>query len=303
MTRFEITVLGANSAIPTAHRYPTSQLLNVNESFYLIDCGEGTQIQLRRNKLKFQRIEAIFISHLHGDHYFGLIGLLTTMHLLKRQKPLTIVAPAALKNILQLQLQTANTRLDYPIEFIDIVFESGCQIFMDSKIEVKILKLNHRIDCAGFVFTETRREASIKKSAINEYNLTIEEIKQIKNHQPIERNYQLLFDELIHPLPDPRTYVYITDTRPMPHLVDWFTKANLLYHETTFLKHETKRAKETYHSTTKQAAQIAKMAKVSQLMIGHYSTRYDELEILKKEVEEDFTPCILAKEGLVVSVN
>ena len=174
MTRFEVTILGANSAIPTANRFPTSQLLNVNESYYLIDCGEGTQIQLRRNKLKFQRIETIFISHLHGDHYFGLIGLLTTMHLLKREKPLKIIAPESLQEIISIQLRAGGTLLGYSIEYVPLVFENGYEIFKDEKISVKVLKLSHRIDCAGFVFEEVERPRNLQKDNIDKYNLTFE---------------------------------------------------------------------------------------------------------------------------------
>jgi len=302
MTRFEVTVLGSNSAIPTANRFPTSQLLNVNESYYLIDCGEGTQIQLRRNKLKFQRIETIFISHLHGDHYFGLIGLLTTMHLLKREKPLTIVAPEKLKDIIAIQLEAGGTQIGYDINFIPIIFENGYIIFEDEKISVSILKLKHRIDCAGFIFKEVEKQRGIKKDAIADFQLSIEEIQSLKGNKPIKRNGIDLFEELLEEQTPIRSYAYATDTKPVESIIPLISEVDLLYHESTFLKTETKRARATFHSTTHQAANIAKMANVKKLMLGHYSTRYTELEPLLLEAKEIFENTILAVEGKTVKI-
>lgn len=302
MTRFEVTILGANSAIPTANRFPTSQLLNVNESYYLIDCGEGTQIQLRRNKLKFQRIETIFISHLHGDHYFGLIGLLTTMHLLKREKPLKIIAPESLQEIISIQLRAGGTLLGYSIEYVPLVFENGYEIFKDEKISVKVLKLSHRIDCAGFVFEELEKPRNLQKDNIDKYNLTFEEIKNLKASIPIIRDKKELLEELLEEKEITRTYAYVTDTKALESIIPFIESVDLLYHESTFLKNETKRAKATFHSTTHQAANIALKAKVKKLMLGHYSTRYLDLEILLEEAKEVFENSILAIEGNTIKV-
>lgn len=302
MSRFDVTILGANSAIPTANRFPTAQLLNINESYYLIDCGEGTQIQLRKNKLKFQRIEVIFISHLHGDHYFGLIGLLTTMHLLKREKPLKIVGPEKLWEIITLQLDVAGTKLAYPVTFEPISFSNGALLHSDTKIEVTALKLNHRIACAGFVFKQKPKEPSVRKDKIQDHQLTIDEIKELKSGNSIERKGKELLNELIVQPQQPKAYAYVTDTKMNEQIIPFIKEVDLLYHETTFKKHETKRAKETYHSTTHQAAEIALKANVTKLMIGHYSTRYDNLEELRQECMEIFENTVLATEGETILV-
>ena len=295
--KFSVMVLGANSAIPTANRFPTSQVLNVNETYYLVDCGEGTQIQLRKNKIKFQRITAIFISHLHGDHYFGLIGLLNTMHLLKREKHLTIVCPEGLKAILQIQFDAGNTTLNYPINFQFITFENGAQAYTDNKITVEILKLNHRINCAGFVFTENKKEPNINKSAVADYQLTTDEIKALKRGDTLNKNGVVFGDNILDVVHTTRKYAYVTDTKKNLKIIPFIENADLLYHEATFLDSEKLLAKKTFHCTTLQAADIANRSKAKQLMIGHYSARYNDLDVLLEETKTSFQNTVLALEG------
>lgn len=298
----KVTVLGANSAIPTTSRFPTSQLLNVNETYYLIDCGEGTQIQLRRYKLKFQRIKAIFISHLHGDHYFGLIGLLNTMHLLKREKPLTIVCPEGLHPIIELQLKSANTVLNYPVHFSYLNYTSGETVYEDSIIKVQGIKLKHKISCTGFVFREQAKARNIKKQVVEQHQLNVEQIKQLKAGKEVMLKDQTLGMEVLEPEVAPKSYAFVTDTRKLESIIPFIQGVDLLYHEATFLDQEKALANKTYHSTAKQAAELAKEAKIKQLLIGHYSTRYHDLQPLLEEAKAVFKNTQLAVEGEVFEV-
>lgn len=300
--KFAVTVLGSNSAIPTLNRNPSGQVLNVNESFYLIDCGEGTQVQLRRFKIKFQRLEAIFISHLHGDHYFGLIGLLTTMHLLRREKPLTLVCPPELKEILELQLEVAGTELSYPITYNFFTPEDGKVIYEDRKLKVSSVKLSHRIACSGFVFEEKSTPPNIQKNAIDRFQLSVAEIKALKEGEKVVRNGENIAKEALEPQPSTRKYAYVTDTKKLERIVPFLAYADLLYHEATFLHEEKEKAKKTFHTTALQAAEQAKAAEVKKLMLGHFSTRYKTSEALVEEAETVFSPTIAAEEGLVVEM-
>lgn len=303
MHRFEVTILGSNSAVPTSNRHPTSQLINNNGTLYLVDCGEGTQIQLRRLGLKIQRISHIFISHLHGDHYFGLIGLLNTMHLLGREKPLTIHAHRMLREIINLQLSVSSTKLRFNIHYNFLEENQEALIHTDKNVNVYATPVDHRIPCFGFVFIEQKRPLNISKHAITQYKLGIEEIKKVKAGEDIVRNGQTISNnQLTDPRPPQRKYSFITDTKPNPSYFPIIENSSLLYHETTFMHDAQKRAEETHHTTTLQAAEIANQCHCDRLIIGHFSTRYPKLELLAEEARTVHSNVELAIEGKTFTV-
>jgi ribonuclease Z len=309
MQKFSVTILGSNSALPANGRNPTSQLLNVNNQYYLIDCGEGTQMQLRRYRLKMQRISAIFISHLHGDHYFGLLGLLNSLHLLGRTAPITIICPSMLKQIIDIQMNAAGGKLQYPIEykFTDDVQKRNNKrpIYLDKHIEVEAFPLKHRIDCCGFTFKEVKGEYKYLPEKGSEIGIKIQEIPQVKKGKNVVREdgTQIFFKDVTHPPDLQRTYAYCTDTRPLESTSEYARHADVMYHEATFLFIEASRAKQTYHSTALKAGEVAKNAKVGQLLIGHFSARYDNLIPLLDEAKQEFENTDLAIEGKEFEIN
>jgi ribonuclease Z len=299
--KFSTTILGSNSALPANGRHPTAQLLNANNHYYLIDCGEGTQIQLRRFGLKMQRIEVVFISHMHGDHYFGLVGLLNSMHLLGRTRPLKIIAPKELEDIVRIQLDAAGGRIQYPIEFVKLDIKRGerVRIHEDEQIQVDAFLLKHRIPCHGFIFTEQERDRSYLPEKGGPDGVMLQEIPRLKAGEDVVREDGTVFRaEDYTQLPEaPRSYAYCTDTLPLDSTISLAGGVNCMYHEATFLEAEKKRAKETFHSTAKQAAEIAQRAAVNTLLIGHYSARYTELDEHLVEARAIFPRTYLTKEG------
>ena len=297
MQNFELTILGCSSATPTSTRNPTAQLLNIAERFFLIDCGEATQIQLRKFKLKFQRINHIFISHLHGDHYLGLIGLLSSMHLMGRTIELHLYCPAELKEIIEIQFKHSQTYLNYKINYHPHRYMNNDLIFEDERVEVRGVVLNHRIPCCGFVFIEKPVQPSITKETIEQYDLTIEEIIAIKNGSDFLYKGQKILNKDLVKSYKPRKYAYVSDTCYDERILEFINQADLLYHEATFLDELLPRAKETYHSTALQAGLIAKKAEVGKLIIGHFSARYKDLQPLLEEAKIHFQNTVLASEG------
>lgn len=299
MQNFELTILGCSSATPTSTRNPTAQLLNIAERFFLIDCGEATQIQLRKFKLKFQRINHIFISHLHGDHYLGLIGLLSSMHLLGRTVDLHLYCPPELEEIIEVQFKHSQTYLRFKIVYHHHKFIANDLIFEDNKVEVRTILLNHRIPCCGFLFTEKPLLANISKETIQKYDIPVEQILAIKGGADfITTGGELIPNsKLVSNKFKPRSYAYCSDTCYDERIIEFIKGVDLLYHEATFLNEMLPRAKETYHSTALQAATIAQKAEVHQLMIGHYSARYRELQPLLDEAQTVFSNTILSIEG------
>ncbi|MCX6296065.1 MAG: ribonuclease Z [Bacteroidetes bacterium] len=299
MQNFELTILGCSSATPTSKRNPTAQLLNIAERFFLIDCGEATQIQLRRFKLKFQRINHIFISHLHGDHYFGLVGLLSSMHLLGRTVEIHLYCPAELQEIIEIQLKHSQSHLNFNIVFHPHQFINNDLIFEDDRVEVRTIVLNHRIPCCGFIFKEKSLMANISKEVIHSYQLSVEQIIAIKTGADlIKENGEVINNkDLITAVHKPRSYAYCSDTCYDERILEYIQGVNLLYHEATFLQEMEARAKETFHTTAYQAGMIAQKASVKQLMIGHYSARYKDLDPLLAEARSVFENTILANEG------
>jgi ribonuclease Z len=302
---FKLTILGCNSAVPTLERHPTAQLLNANERFFLIDCGEGTQVRLREYQLNFQRINHIFISHLHGDHYFGLIGLISSMHLLGRNKDLHIYGHQELKKIIDLQLSASNTELNYPLFFHPISETNEQILYEDEKICISNIILNHTIKCSGFIFKEKKSRRKIIKEIIEQYNIPFDKYNGIKegadwitySGEIIKNNEMTLENSLTH------SYAFCTDTIYNEALIEKIKGIDLLYHEATFKKDLADRAKKTGHSTTYEAATIAKKSGVKNLLIGHFSQRYKNLDELLIEAKGAFKNTHLAESGLVLDFN
>ena len=302
---YELTILGCSSAIPSLKKNPTAQLLNANERFFLIDCAEGTQIQLRKYKFKFQKISRIFISHLHGDHYFGLIGLLSSMHLLGREKELHIYAHVKLKQIIDVQLEASNTELCYPLFFHIINPETDEVLFEDKKIKISTFPLSHGIDCNGFLFEEKRSPRKIISEIVKQYNIPVEQIKTIKNGKNfISEDGRVIFNsELTIENKKPSSYAFCSDTKYCESIIKKIKGVSLLYHEATFMNDRKNRAKETNHSTTIDAATIAKLAEVSHLLIGHFSQRYRDENLLLEESKSVFKNTLLAKQGQTINFS
>ena len=305
MQRFELTILGCSSATPTSNRNPTAQLLNVSERFFLIDCGEATQIQLRRYKFKLQRIDHIFISHLHGDHYLGLPGLLASMHLLGRTTDLHLYCPAGLQEILEIQNKHSQTFLRFNVIYHHHVYTNNHLLFEDDKLTVNAIVLDHRIPCCGFVFLEKQQQGNISKEMISKYNLTVEQIVAVKNGSDLltPNGISISNEELISNKPVPRKYSYCSDTAYDEGLIPFIEHSDLLYHEATFLHEMIDRAKETHHTTALQAGMLAKKAHVKKLMIGHYSARYKDLKPLLDEARSEFDDTVLALEGETTDIH
>lgn len=306
-SKFSVTILGSNSALPANGRYPTSQLLNVNNHYYLIDCGEGTQLQLRKYGIKMQRIKAIFISHMHGDHYFGLVGLLNSLHLLGRTMPLSIYAPEALQEIVRLQLDASGGRLQYPIEFhvLNAPVKGAVEVYADAELQVHAFRLKHRITCFGFLFSEQTKDRVYLPEKGEKAGVKVEEIPSLKKGLDVKRDdgTVLRFVDFTADPNQPRTYAYCTDTLPLASTAEIVKGVECLYHEATFLESEAKRSKQTYHSTAKQAAEVALAAKVGKLLVGHYSARYTSLDQHLEECYPIFKNTELTIEGKEFEIN
>jgi ribonuclease Z len=303
---FEVTVLGTSSATPTKYRHPSSHFVRLEGSYLLLDCGEGAQRQLARYGLRTQRISHVFITHLHGDHYFGLPGLITSMALFGRTEPLVIVGPSALESIIQVLLQESDSILPYPLKFISTQINHIETIADGDNFEVISVPLKHRVPCTGFIVKEKGPELRLNVDACVKYKIPVEQYDAIKwgadyisSDRAQIKNELLTTDGYKN-----RSYAYITDTIYDPdYLTPILQQVDLLYHEATFLTDRLSRAIETYHSTAFQAAQIAKMANVGQLLIGHFSARYNDAQPLLLEARAEFESTYEAVEGQTFSVG
>lgn len=302
---FELTILGSSSALPTSERYPTAQVLNASGRFFLIDCGEGTQIQIRRQKIAFGKIRHIFISHLHGDHYYGLIGLISTFNLLGIKNDLHIYSPTQLREILQPQLNLLKAGLQFNIIFHPLNFKKPELIFEDKVIEVISFPLKHSINCCGFLFREKTKERNIKKEYIQEFNIPIAQIRAIKQGADFKtENGKIIPNEqLTTPPPPPVSYAFCSDTAFHPPVVETIKEVSTLYHEATFTEEMKEWAVKTYHSTALDAAKIAKMANAGKLIIGHFSLRYKTTEQFLKEAQSEFKNTETAVDGKKYSIK
>lgn len=294
----ELTILGANSAIPLINKNPTAQFLTIHNRHFLIDCGEGTQVRLRENNIGFGRIDHILISHLHGDHFFGLAPLLSTLNLLDRQKELHIYAPKGLQKLVQDQIKIQGSWLKYPLLFHDLNFKEKTLLFEDEKVKINSFPLNHRIKCCGFLFEEKPLPRRIRSSAIKEYDIPVIELKRIKTGSDFENESgQIISNKSLTLDPYPSlSYAYCTDTTPIENLDSFFSDPSLMYHEATFIDKHKEKALQTFHSTTIQAADMATKVKAVHLLIGHFSARYTDLEELLLETKSKFENSWIAKE-------
>lgn len=294
---FGVTILGNNSALPAYDRHPTAQAITLNEQVFLIDCGEGTQMQLARYKVKRGRINHIFISHLHGDHYFGLIGLLTSMGLLGREQDLHLYGPPALAQIINLQLEVASTTLPFTIQFHGI--EKEGMIVDHPKFSVECFSTHHRIPCFGFIIREKKKPRKINRDAAIAANIPSVYYERLKNGDDYEtREGKLIKNETVtYPNIPGRSYAFSADTIYDPSIAEKTKGVNMLYHEATYLKDLEERAAARYHSTTIQAADIALKAGVQRLLIGHFSSKYESLDDFLTEAQSVFANTQLAIEG------
>jgi ribonuclease Z len=297
-----LTILGNNSAIPAFGRNPTSQVLQNLDECFLIDCGEGTQLQLTRYKIRRSKINHIFISHLHGDHYFGLIGLISSMGLQGRTADLYIYAPALLENILQLQLEAAKTTLPFPLHFKALEGEGS--IYVGQKITVEIFKVSHRIDCWGFLFRERKNPRSLDPERVKSYEIpaSFYDALQKGSDYTTKKGTIIPNEEVTVPNTAGRSYAYCADTIYDERIAEKVKQVNVLYHEATYLKDLEERAAARFHSTTTQAASIALKAGVDRLLIGHFSSKYELLDEFLSEASEVFPQTELALEGLCFKI-
>lgn len=303
--KFELSVLGSGSALPRLDRKPSAQLLNVHENYYLIDCGEGTQVELKRYGLKFQRISHIFISHLHGDHYFGLPGLLATFHLLGREKELWIHAPPELEDILRYQMERTGTQLRFPLHFDPTDRDISEKILDGKSLEVHSVPLRHGTHCTGFYFKEKPKPRKILKERLEAYDIPVQERSKLKEGMDVKdrSGQQLSFEKFtLPPLPS-YAYAYLSDTAYMGGGLEQVRNVDLLYHDATFLEELNGRAAETLHSTAVQAAQEAMELNAGRLLLGHFSARYRELKPFVEEAKERFSNVYAAQDGLRVRID
>ncbi|MBK5208761.1 MAG: ribonuclease Z [Flavobacteriaceae bacterium] len=302
----KLTILGCHSATPRVNAHPTAQFLEIKNHNFLIDCGEGTQVQLRRYGVKFSKIKHIFISHLHGDHFYGLIGLISTFRLLNRESELHIYGPKGLKEIITLQLKLSNSWTQYPLLFHELTSTESELIYEDEKVEVYTIPLDHRIYTNGFLFKEKSGERKLNVNAISKYKeIKICDYQNLKNgrdfmlqNATVLKNETLTLDPAL-----PLSYAFCSDTAYFSEIIPLIKNVNCLYHEATFLKDKEALAATTKHATAAQAAEIAQQAQVKQLIIGHYSGRYKNKEDFKIEAQEIFENTLLSIEGKVFEIN
>lgn len=301
-----LTILGCHSATPRSMAHPSAQYLEINGEHLLIDCAEGTQMQLRKFGVKFSRIKHVFISHLHGDHFYGLIGLISTFSLLNRQNELHVYGPSGLKEIIQLQLKLSKSWIDYPLHFHELNSDSSELILDSEKIEVRTVPLRHRIYTNGFLFREKPALRKLNMEVISKHpEIDICDYQNLKDgrdftdtHGTVLANSELTIDP-----PSPLSYAYCSDTTYSEAVAKMIQNVDLLYHESTFLEQHVDLAETTRHSTAAQAAQIASMAGAKKLILGHFSSRYKDVNLFLQEAQEHFADCELCEAGKVFEVD
>ena len=301
-----LTILGCHSATPRVNAHPTSQHLEINSRHFLVDCGEGTQRQMRKYKVGFAKIDHIFISHLHGDHVSGLVGVISTYGILNREKPLNVYGPKGIKKLIEVQLQISQSHVKFELIFHELTSNESELIFEDSKVEVRTIPLRHRVYTNGYLFREKPKKRNLNIEAIKQFDeIEICDYNNLKagkdfilDNGNVIKNDKLTFDP-----PKPLSYAFCSDTTYKPDIVEIIKNVDLLYHESTFLSEREDLAEKTKHSTAKQAAQIAEMSQVGKLVLGHYSSRYSDLELFRKEAQEVFQPVELAQAGWKISID
>lgn len=304
MEKFEVNILGCGSALPTTRHFSSSQVVNIREKLFMVDCGEGAQLQLRRSKLKFTRLNHIFISHLHGDHCFGLMGLISTFGLLGRTASLHIYAHKELERLLAPQLEFFCKGMTYEVVFHPIDPAKAEVIYDDRSVSVSTIPLKHRIPTCGFLFQEKPTPNHIIRDMVDFYRIPVFELNRIKNGEDYITPEGVVVPNhrLTTPSAAPRSYAYCSDTICQTSIIPQIKGVDLLFHEGTFAQCDAARAKETFHTTAMQAAQIAVEAEAKQLVIGHFSARYEDEGILLKEAQTLFPNTLLAKENLRITL-
>lgn len=299
----KLTILGCYAATPRTFTNPTSQVLQINNHLFLIDCGEGTQVELRRNKVKFSRIKHIFISHLHGDHCFGLVGLISTFRLLNRETELHVYGPKGIKEIITLQLKLSKSWTNYPLYFHELVSKEPELIFEDDKVTVETIPLNHRIYTNGFLFKQKPGPRKLLINEILKYNIDVTLYQSVKMGKDVVSNDgKVIPNKLVTgPPEEPMSYAFCSDTAYFPAIIPQIQNTTVLYHESTFLEINKELAAPTKHSTAIEAAMIAKEANVKKLILGHFSTRYSGIQGFKEEAQTVFSNVELADDGKVFS--
>jgi ribonuclease Z len=300
-----LTILGSSSALPTSVRYPSAHVLNVHERLFLIDCGEGTQMQLRKCRIKFGKINHIFLTHLHGDHVFGLYGLLSTFNLMGRKNPLHLYAPENYQNLLLSHLKDFDINLNFEIDFKPLAGRDPVLILDEKYVTVTAIPLQHRIDTFGFIFREKRADRNILKESIEKYKIPVAQIPSIKKGADLITGEGKLIpnDEITAPSPAPLSYAYCSDTMYFSRLASFLKDVDVLYHEATFAKELEELAVQTGHATTCDAAKVAADAGVKTLIIGHFSARYTDINPLVDEAREIFRYTIPAIDGQTLDIS
>ena len=304
MEPFRVHILGCGSALPTLRHFPSSQVVEVRGKLFLVDCGEGTQIQLRRSRLRFTKISAVFISHLHGDHCFGLIGMLSTFGLLGRTARLTVYGPRELETILYSQMQQFCRDMDYEVDFCAVDTRQRAVVYEDRSLTVESIPLDHRVNCCGYLFTEKPTLAHIRRDVADFYEVPVSQYNLIKAGADwVTANGETVPNSRLTLPADPvRSYAYCSDTHYMPTLASQLQGVTTLYHESTYGEDNLQRADKYYHSTARQAALVARDAGVRQLLLGHYSSRYEDEQVLLREAQEVFPNSLLTDEMAVFDV-
>ncbi|GAB2772110.1 ribonuclease Z [Salinimicrobium soli] len=301
----KLTVLGCYAATPRTFTNPTSQVLEINNELFLIDCGEGTQVELRRNKIKFSKIKHVFISHLHGDHFYGLIGLISTFMLLNRENPLHVYGPKGIKEIILLQLKLSNSWTQYPLYFHELSSTTSEMILETQKVTVETIPLQHRIYANGFLFREKPGDRKLLMNEVQNYNIDVAYYRSIKKGKDavLDDGRVIPNKELTADPEPPKSYAFCSDTAYSPNIIQQLQNVSVLYHESTFLEEHAYLAAPTGHSTAREAAAVAREARVGKLILGHFSTRYDSILPFKKEAEEIFSPVDLADDGKTIILD
>ena len=304
MEPFRVHILGCGSALPTLHHNASAQVVEIRGKLFLVDCGEGTQVQLRRSRLRFTKISAVFITHLHGDHCFGLIGMLSTFGLLGRTARLAIYAPAALENMLKQQMQLFCHDFDYEVDFHAVDTTQQQVIYEDRSLTVETIPLEHRMPCCGYLFREKPSLPHIRRDMIDFYQIPTSQINNIKAGADwITPDGEVVKNErLVEPADPPRSYAYCSDTRYIPTLHERIKGVSTLYHESTYGEDNLLMAQKYFHSTARQAALVARDAGVGRLLLGHYSSRYEDEQILLREAQEVFENTSLTDENTFFDV-
>ncbi len=295
----KLTVLGCYSATPRTNAHPTAQVLEIKNHLFLIDCGEGTQVQVRKHHIKFSRIRRVFISHLHGDHVFGLIGMISSFALLHRKKELHVYGPKGIKKLITTQLKLTKSWVDFPLYFHELESKQPELIFEDEKLSVTTIPLNHRIYCNGYLFREKEGDRKLLIDKVKQHNIEVALYNNLKKGKDVilDDGTRIRNEELTAPPPSPMSYAFCSDTQYKPDIIPQLKSVTALYHESTFQEDHLDLCEITKHSTAKQAALIAREAEVGTLILGHYSSRYKSLNGFKAEAETVFDRVALARDG------